>query len=738
MAPLDLNQVLVVKPGLRIELLGSSVFMIGERARSVLADARTVHVAALVDGRRNVQNIVMAASPRVSEPETLYILSQLVARGYLVPAADIPLSSAAFWYGVGLDARVASETLSQNPVSVRSLGSPPLGEWMSDALEHAGLRIENGANVQVVVTDDYLRAELAEINREARQRSTSWFLVKATGTRPLIGPMFEPDRGPCWDCLAFWMRNDRPVEELVRRHTTHLTPVSLPDAALEASGRAACSLGAVIIAQALVCRATSAARTPASNILELDLVSFQTAAHAVIKRPQCPTCGDFGRMAEVGERPIGLRPVEKRHCTDGGYRSSTPRETFERYKHLVSPITGPVTHLVPMPGRNTELRAVYASGYLVCPRNEIPSTNLFDKVCAGKGRSVEQARVSALCEALERYSGVYQGDEARVRATKNELGSAAVALNDLLNFSGAQYRARGITGPGADPRGGSPEPLEASMAIDWTPAWSLSRQERRYIPLTYCYSEAPLESGTLFCQPCGNGVAAGTCLEEAILQGLLELIERDAVAIWWYNRICRPAIDIQSFGDSYFDALCADYARLGWKVWSLDLTHDLGITTCAAIAHRDEPERFAIGFGCHLEPRLALQRALTELNQLFEPEGQRAAPWALDRLLDREYLFPHPRLPRVIAEDLPTIECADLRADAEHCLHRLDQAGLELIVVDKTRPDIGLPVAQVIVPGLRHFWPRFGPGRLYSVPRTMGWLLRPLAESELNRVPLFV
>ncbi|WP_437743726.1 YcaO-like family protein [Sorangium sp. So ce1504] len=76
----------------------------------------------------------------------------------------------------------------------------------------------------------------------------------------------------------------------------------------------------------------------------------------------------------------------------------------------------------------------------------------------------------------------------------------------------------------------------------------------------------------------------------------------------------------------------------------------------------------------------------------------------------------------------------DMRADIQECM----KAGLELIVVDKTRPDIGLHVVQVIVPGLRHIWPRFGPGRLYEIPCALGWLDRPLAEGELNPVPLFV
>ncbi|MDI1433259.1 TOMM precursor leader peptide-binding protein [Polyangium sorediatum] len=741
MEPLELSQVLALKPTLRVERVETgAAFLIGERERFVLSGASTVEVAMLVDGRRTVHDILHAARARVSEPEALYILSKLAARGYLVPAApELPSEATAFWHGVGLDGRAATEALRRTPVSVQTLGEAIPAAWMTEALVQAGVRVDGEARVQVVVSDDSLRPELAAINRRALAEGTPWFLMKPTGVQPLLGPVFEPGAGPCWECLSFWIRQNRPVEEMVRRRGNDEGVVAPPRAAMEASIRTACGIGALVIARVLAGGDRSSPPPLGSRVLALDWSTFQTTAHAVVRRPQCPTCGDRGLMTDVGERPIELQPIEKAHYEDGGYRRQTPRQTYERYQHLISPITGAVTHLIPMPGKDTELRAVYASGYLVCPRDGVPHANVFDKACAGKGRSADQSRVSALCEALERYSGVYQGDEARVRGSKDELGAAALCLGDLLNFSDAQYHARDrLRAQGVDRRQSVPEPLDASTRIDWTPGWSLSKRERRYVPLAYCYAEAPAESGTAFCGPCSNGVAAGTCLEEALLQALLELVERDAAAIWWYNRMSRPAIDLESFADPYFDAIQADSTRLGWKVWALDLTHDLGIPTCAALAHEPRADRFAIGFGCHLDPHLAVQRSLTELNQLFDPEGTRRAPWDVERLLARDYLFPHPDLPRITAGSFPRIGGADLRADIEHCAKRIEEAGLELVVVDKTRPDIGLHVIQVIVPGLRHFWPRFGPGRLYQVPCALGWLARPLAESELNPVPLFV
>jgi len=63
---------------------------------------------------------------------------------------------------------------------------------------------------------------------------------------------------------------------------------------------------------------------------------------------------------------------------------------------------------------------------------------------------------------------------------------------------------------------------------------------------------------------------------------------------------------------------------------------------------------------------------------------------------------------------------------------------MEMLVLDQTRPDIGLRVAKVIVPGMRHMWKRLGTGRLYDVPVSMGWLKEALTEDELNPFPMWM
>src|ERR1044072_8164723 len=127
-----------------------------------------------------------------------------------------------------------------------------------------------------------------------------------------------------------------------------------------------------------------------------------------------------------------------------------------------------------MPKRHARLRKVYAAGFLVCPAG-VPRDNRCDRVCSGKGATDPQARVSALCEALERLSSVYQGDEMRVTACMEDLlDDPPIHVNDLQQFSARQFDERdAINALTDDVRKQVPRPFSPRDVIDWTLAWSL-------------------------------------------------------------------------------------------------------------------------------------------------------------------------------------------------------------------------------------------------------------------------
>ena len=152
----------------------------------------------------------------------------------------------------------------------------------------------------------------------------------------------------------------------------------------------------------------------------------------------------------------------------------------------------------------------------------------------GKGKGSVQAKASALCESIERYSGVFQGDEARFRARFSDLGEAAIHVNDGMLFSERQFRDRKQWNAGPL-FSWVPEPFDVNAEIEWSTVWSLTFNVRRYVPTAYCYYGYSQKYSTWFTRADSNGCAAGHSKEEAILQGFMELIERDSVALWWYN-----------------------------------------------------------------------------------------------------------------------------------------------------------------------------------------------------------
>ena len=326
-----------------------------------------------------------------------------------------------------------------------------------------------------------------------------------------------------------------------------------------------------------------------------------------------------------------------------------------------------------------------------------------------------------------------------VEAPYLEVAERAVHPDNLQLFSDSQRREREERNAAADDsRHWIPEPFDPEQPVAWTEAWPISGDEPRLVPTAFCYLGFPLAEGHRFCRGDSNGCAAGNEPEEAVLQGMLELVERDAVALWWYTRARRPGIDLSHSRSPYVSDVVDAYAALGRDVWALDLTNDLGIPAVAALSCRSEDGRsVTLGFGAHLDAEIALVRALSELVQTtFGVEAAPRGP-TLERWLAEVTPTDEPWLAADgLTEPAPSGVSGDLADDVHSCADAIERAGYETLVVDLTLPDVGVPVVRVLSPGLRHFWPRFAPGRLYDVPVALGWVERPVRERDLNPYPV--
>lgn len=742
----DFSRVLRFQPHLLVLDAGpGTLFVVDEFKRMMLPGALFVRLAACLRERMTIGEIVTSLGTAFGDWQVLAGLDHFVRRGYV--RDDPPREDDAargYYERLGLDGDAARDRMSRLRVAVETFGVGDIP--LAAALAGAGIELAHEAELTVAVVDSHDRDDLADLATRIASRGGALLIVATGGLRTLIGPLLVDGAGrgdtPCVECVRYWTRLNRPVDALLARHHG-VAATRLPRAHSRAAAAAVAAHVAAIVELLAVDRAAWDEAT--THLVSLRIDALASTRHRVVKRPQCPHCGNPSWMREQAARAPRLADATPFKRGDGGYRSADPREVFERYAHLVSPVCGPIAYLHPMTKRHAGIRFVYASGYLVCPP-AVPRTNRFDRVCSGKGRTDDQARVSALCEALERFSSVYQGDEATVTGSMAALladprcDAAPIHVNALQQFSERQFDDRGaINARTSDVRKQVPPRFTNDDVIDWTPAWSLVTGASRLVPLSYCFAETPERARDApACVHNPNGCAAGACIEEAILQGMFELIERDAVAIWWYNQVPRPSIDLAGFGDPYFDALAREYEALGWRLWALDITHDLRVPVVAALAESVVDGRFSIGFGCHWDGRIAVQRALTEVNQLLDLGGNGPPPWDHEKISNPAFLYPAEGLPGTTKATWRSTDAATLATAVERCIERFTAVGMDVLVVDKTRPDIGLAVAQVIVPGLCHFWPRFGAQRLYSVPVKLGWRERPRQEAELNPALLFL
>jgi ribosomal protein S12 methylthiotransferase accessory factor len=695
--------------------------------------------AAIGEGGWTCGELVRALKPYFPTDKIHEALTRLLDRGDLLPASRASAGAlAAYWASLGLSPQDVHQSLQACRVRIQSIDVQGTKE-LAAALSRLGVRVvKRSGDLTVTLVSDYLDARLAERNRQHLADRTPWLLVQPSGIFPLVGPVFSPGESACWTCLSDRMRRNREIKGMLDR--SQARRVAISPLARNPFGQNGIQLAAVEIAKAI---ATGFATELSDHIISLDLLGASIAKHYVAPRPQCPSCGRK-KLRDPRRKPV---PIElgggsKLIMTSGGYRTVSPRDTVARFRNQVSPLTGVISVLEPIEAAVPMNTNYYAGHNFSAPARTVDELREgLSGGSWGKGSTAEQGEASAMMEAMERYSGIFQGDEIRVTRRFTDFPSGdAIAPNDVMLFSDAQY--------GQDPASIT-NPIEArtlpalfdrSARIDWSPAWSLRDQRFRYLPtsLMYFFYRGP---GGINAD--SNGCAAGNTLAEAIVQGFFELVERDSYAIWWYNRLERAEVDLGQFDDSYVRDLRTQLAEDGRKLWVLDITSDLGIPSFVALAHwmKDGRENVEFGSGAHFDARIALLRALTELNQFLsiglmgDGDGNKST---LDgttplRLEDHPYLTPTGS-PAVQPGTGLTFSRLDTREQVAACVDAVRRAGLDFMVLDQTRPDIGVPVARVIVPGLRHFYRRFAPGRLYDVPVKLGWLDRPTPESELNPI----
>jgi ribosomal protein S12 methylthiotransferase accessory factor len=250
--------------------------------------------------------------------------------------------------------------------------------------------------------------------------------------------------------------------------------------------------------------------------------------------------------------------------------------------------------------------------------------------------------------------------------------------------------------------------------LQWVKGTSLSRGSPVLLPASLCYRnvcdfDVPTPSVKM-----SSGCGAGQSVRNALLHGLFELVERDAVALWWLGgRAARPMTSDGGFA-SLLNAIGRESS--GRTTWLLDITTDLRIPCVVALSTDAGGRGLACGFAARLAHADAVRAAVFEMCQMevgiellllkVRQDGVDALN-AIDRLyLRRSFGFQVRDCPAMFPCEQPSEKISKDYAGAEPLaavVGRLAEAGIEALWVDLSRSDVGIPAVRALAPGLQPY-----------------------------------
>jgi ribosomal protein S12 methylthiotransferase accessory factor len=307
----------------------------------------------------------------------------------------------------------------------------------------------------------------------------------------------------------------------------------------------------------------------------------------------------------------------------------------------------------------------------------------------GKGGTPEQSEASAVMELAERYSffSFVKNKDNFFVSTPKDLGERALAFEQIIksvhdNLEDA-LRVK---------------PVFDDLPLKWTRGYDLTQKREVLVPFNWFYMINEF-----------NGPSAGNCTEEALSQGICELVERHVSSRVSHENLKVPGINLGSFTDPLVVELLAKYKKEGLKVYASDFSLDTGISTIGVLAW--DPATFpgmseiVWTAGTSPDPEKAMSRALTETAQLAGDfnSGSNYVASGLPKFTDIKDagFITHPEQ-MINADELPDLSDQNIKIEVENLIHALDARGFGVIAISTMHEALEIPAFYAIIPGA-HF-----------------------------------
>ena len=662
-------------------------------------------IVPLLDGTNNISSILEQSDYTFDVNEIKNILSELDNAGAFEPEQDN-----------------VEGALCQ---ILDYKGDESLSAQMRVMLEtikiETGTVTETKEKVTILTTRSIFDPEFIRLERELINSQNSYICVGTFGAenRGFVGPLRKPGYlGGCMNCMRTRLNSNSRSGQLRAEYTSWLKNHNQKPFSNLINGELVLLLSSWCARHLL--DTNNNQNEKSTLLIFIDGNTMSSSIHTLLPVPTCTVCGHFQIDSQVGP-PLNMECAFDEEV--GIVHSLNVNESKVGPRIFISGTTSGDSSFI----RST-MRAV---------------TN------GGAGYTADAARMSSLGESLERYSAGIYNSSSLYLATWNDLREDAVDPMTFCSFSNEQYNQSDFPYVRFD----------ENTQIRWTRATRWSDKTTIWVPASQVYLPYRRVKGEASIGPSiSSGMAAGASFEDAVLGGLQEIIERDALAISWMHKLPPRNISNDSLNKSTILMNLLHNPRR-WNVNLYDLTLDGPLCTIAAVMKDQTSSNDIVGFGSACRRTLAeaaekafleAAQGLTYIERLLEKyknwlpgdDFEHVNDFNQHAILYSKFPELRSRVDYLVDPSITTSACRPATEERPHgndgnslnsIISQLREMGYETYVVDLTTPDVamlGTCVVRVLVPGFVHLsgthGTRFlGSERLLQVPRQLGFASMP-------------
>lgn len=541
----------------------------------------------------------------------------------------------------------------------------PLAQRTAALLTSRGIAIATRVGVGDFVLSDLSNLtdnESSSAAEELHRRGCASIAIWRRGEETYLGPITAPGWAACWNCARQRLAD------------------SLND-----------DIGTVdddpALAQAVAENIILAIRYPdIAGYGCLAALGKSSSVHSILPIPWCATCGctsTFQRWEPINHSLLVPKAL----------------------RVLADPRAGLIRHLFIFEGDGNDMPAtpIWASALMARPQLG-PTRREFDLRGEGKGATRDEAVLSAIGEGVERYAASLWNPGQLTEGSRRELGDRAFDPRWLVLYDKEQYSRPGFAF----------QPMDPDALMLWVKGHWLDTGVDVLVPAQATYLGFTGD-GITFGQTTSNGLAAGSCFEDAALRALYELIERDAFMLHWLAGLTGERIDPHGC-DAVSRRAIDEVQRLGaqTELYLLDLNGGYPTVVCLGLGDGVSWPGATIGLGTHANIDVALRKAVLEHGH-YGPyirglmrEGQHLhvrAPEDVVGNLSHGLYYCHAHNTAGLGDlrqEQISVKLADLRKRYREepslaaCAARLSAFGIRTAVVDLTTPDLAMAGLSVV------------------------------------------